>query len=1013
MTSTSGFTRHTTILTPALLLLLAGPATAQLSSPPPDAGAPAFGLAPPDAGTTDGSADVRADADIDATDAETGSDAPPAADAIPAPEAGPAEPAVTLEPGADTRTGIRGRVVDRGSGRGLYPAPVVIRAADGRARTVMTDDRGAYRAYVPPGTYVVRSYYDLYHGARIANVRVNRGDFTNVNLVLDAISLVEDVAIQEIEIPYRADTTTAAAQDQLRKESSGIGEGMGAQQMSQQGASDAASAARRVVGVTVDKNQLVVRGLGGRYVKVFLNGMPIPNTDPDFPSVDLDLFPTDVIDSFTISKTFLPELTADFAGGVLDITTVSFPREFTLNAGLSLGVNSETTFRDVLTYQGGDHDYLGFDDGSRALPKSAEGRKLTLLRRGTGIPRDELNDITRDFNNVWSYERTTGLPKIGVDFSIGDSFKLANRKRVGYLAALVYDYSNSRQVGVARPRPGIDDATGKLTVINEYETETGSEEVQLAAIGTASLDVGLDHSFTVVTMFNRSLDDETKWQYGKQGEISNEKDEFARKWQLRFLTRTLWLNQFLADHRNLLGTRLRLRWSGFFSSGRRDEPDQRTITYATASGVNNRWRPPASRLFSELEQTDYGANASLRFPLWEAAWGTVGGRISKSERTFLNRRLTMIEDTGAAGPVEYTAAPEVIFGPDKVGVLSRITETTRDIDSYEASQTLLVGYLQFDTPIVGPLSFAGGARMEAFSQRIASQSPFETDNTPERLAENATERSDLDVLPGASLKYELTPTMLLRAAYGMTLSRPQVRELAAYDYYDFLRDRTIQGDPNLKTATIHNVDLRWEWFFAEGQIAAVSGFYKKFKDPIELQILEPDTYASKYANVTGARSLGAELELRADLAPIARALRRFSVGGNLSLISSRLEIPRELAGAVRAERPLAGQAPYVMNLSLRFSDPGTAVAIGLVYNVVGPRISDVGTRKGAHILPDIIEQHFHSLDLVANWGMTKHLKLKLRARNLLLQKRVLTQGDLTVQELNPGVSGSIGLSYSY
>jgi outer membrane receptor protein involved in Fe transport len=143
------------------------------------------------------------------------------------------------------------------------------------------------------------------------------------------------------------------------------------------------------------------------------------------------------------------------------------------------------------------------------------------------------------------------------------------------------------------------------------------------------------------------------------------------------------------------------------------------------------------------------------------------------------------------------------------------------------------------------------------------------------------------------------------------------------------------------------------------------------------------------------------------------ALRHFSAGGNLSLISSRIELNAQDAGATRGSRRLAGQAPYVINLSLRYAHPGTRLSAGLVYNVVGPRITDVGVRVNNQILPDVEEQAFHSLDLLTSWGIGKHLKLKLKVRNLLNQRRILEQGSLVVQDLKPGVSGSLGLSYEY
>ena len=202
---------------------------------------------------------------------------------------------------AQSSTGLRGRVSDKRTGKPLNGAPVLIQSG-GKTENTLTDANGIYRIAVPPGTYVVRSYFDMYHGVKVTGVTVTQGEMVEVSIGLPRIDENRDVSVQELEIPYRADTTTAAAQDQLRQASSGIGEGLGAKQMSQSGASDAGSAAARVVGVTIESSQLVIRGLGGRYTRVLLNGIPVPSVDPDVPGADLDLFPTSVIDSLTISK---------------------------------------------------------------------------------------------------------------------------------------------------------------------------------------------------------------------------------------------------------------------------------------------------------------------------------------------------------------------------------------------------------------------------------------------------------------------------------------------------------------------------------------------------------------------------------------------------------------------------------------------------------------------------------------------------------------------------------------
>ena len=143
-------------------------------------------------------------------------------------------------------------------------------------------------------------------------------------------------------------------------------------------------------------------------------------------------------------------------------------------------------------------------------------------------------------------------------------------------------------------------------------------------------------------------------------------------WQLRFLARTLSVNQILGDHRNLGGTRLRLRWSAFYALGERDEPDQRVVKYGYLGSDQRRWIPTADRLWSALSQTDIGATTQLRFPLWAEAWGTIGGRIAESNRDFSNRRF--VYQMGSPDP--YTADPETLFSNQGVGTIVRVLDFT-------------------------------------------------------------------------------------------------------------------------------------------------------------------------------------------------------------------------------------------------------------------------------------------------------------------------------------------------
>ncbi|GAB5546527.1 MAG: TonB-dependent receptor [Sandaracinaceae bacterium] len=908
-------------------------------------------------------------------------------------------------PTADT--GIRGRIVDSQTGEGLPDAIVIARSPSVMENTI-TSDTGGYVLVVPQGRYSVLGYTDLYHGARMPRVVVRSGRWTDLTLTLDPID-AEAVA-EEVEIVYRADTSSAAAQDQLRAASSGIGEGMGSEQMSQSGASDAGSAARNVVGVTLEGTNLNIRGLGGRYTIVLLNGVQLPSTDPDVPAVDLDLFPTSIIDNLHISKAFLPNLPGNFAGGVLDIRTVRFPTEFTFQLQAGVGGNSISTFRQMLGYQGGDLDWLGYDDGTRAFPRGLDDQ-LVVTRTGPITNSAQLEEAAERFANVWQFERQMAAPNFGLEATLGDSMDMGGSRRFGYLVTAFYDYSAVREIGLARPRPRIQGDS--LEVFNDYQGERGREEVRLGALGTASLEMSQDDSVTFLTLYNRSLDDEVERLVGINGELGA--GEQTERWQMQYLARQLWFNQLRGDHRNMFGSRFRLRWSAYGSYGSREEPDRRTVTYGPQGG-SIRWLDKAGsgeRFYSNLEQYDLGGTLDLRFPLWTEAWADIGGQVRGATRDFVIRRIRMVQEPRNMDQSVYQQPVETLFDEQSIGTITRLREFTRGNDSYHSEQLYYAGYAQLETPLGDALSFTGGARLEVFEQLVQSQSPFEEDTDPATAEMNRTDRTDIDVLPGAALRLEVMDRMFLRAAYGMTVARPQVRELAPYQYYDFVRDRNIQGNPDLERTTIQNADLRWEWFFGEGEIVALSAFYKYFDRPIELQIFNPGNYDAQYVNANFAHNVGGEAELRFNLRHLHDVLGNFSVGANLALIWSTVELPDEISGAVQAVRPLYGQAPYVANLSLQFDEPDAGVTASLVYNVVGPRITDVGTRVNDSILPNIERAPFHQLDLVVGWRFEEHFMLRLKLKNLLFQTQDYYQGDFLENRVDPGMSGSLSLQYNH
>src|SRR5262249_37829400 len=186
-------------------------------------------------------------------------------------------------------------------------------------------------------------------------------------------------------------------------------------------------------GATVVGGQfLFVRGLGGRYSNVRLNGVPLPSTDPELPGFQLDLFPASLLSSLTIAKTFTPDIPGDFAGGSMNIVTRDFPDHFEVTASAQVSSDSKTMGQTVLTSPGSPTDFLGFDDGSRGLPSSVPRNQAVMVpRRGAGLTDDDLNRIGTTFSDKWNLHKNSPFPNVTLGFSVGDTVDVADH-RLGY-----------------------------------------------------------------------------------------------------------------------------------------------------------------------------------------------------------------------------------------------------------------------------------------------------------------------------------------------------------------------------------------------------------------------------------------------------------------------------------------------------------------------------------------------------------------------------------------------------
>ena len=909
---------------------------------------------------------------------------------------------------------ITGTVVDNDTEVPI--AEVTIRVADTKIR-VTTDETGAFSLELPSGTYKIRASAPFYNAYVIPDLQVST-DATPETLQVKLTPQV--VKLDAIKLPVRLSQSSERGLLEKRMRSSRIEDSISTEEMSRLPASSAGEAIKRVTGVSIVGGRYVfVRGLGERYSNTLLNNVEIPSPEPNRRVVPMDIFPASLLASLQTVKTFSPDQPGGFAGGSVQVVTKDFPEELTMSLSMSSGFNTQATGENGLTYPGGDFDFLGFDDGSRDLPSIVEDRAadLPIRERGRftplGFSPQEIQEFGQSFENVWSPERQQVPINQGYKFSLGNSNKLLG-KEFGYLGVISYGNSHSYGTQVRNAfRIGLKET---LSPVTSYNVERSGNEVDWGSVLNASLRFSPQHLLSIKTLFTHTAEDETRTWEG----FNADRNTDLRSFRLRYVERQLFSGQVAGMHDFNFGAPaletteerpeqpdVSMEWRLTYSRASRDEPDTRENIYEDRGDGTYTFRDvthSGSRFFFDLEDDEYNARVDWKIPLGAEGLFKFGGLLRDRARTFDVRRFRFLPSDQVDATVNLSDPPEILFQTQNIAPrVFELRESTRSTDNYLADHNIYSSYLMIDLPITAKWQVMTGVRLESSDQTVTTYDPFSAS-----LKEIKANLQTLDWLPGLNVTYRLTERMNLRLAASRTITRPDFRELAPFEFTDFVGGRTILGNPDLERAQIDNFDFRWEAFPQIGGILAVSAFYKRFQKPIE-QIVQPQAEIRiTYENAEGANNYGLELEARQNLGILTNALRKFSINTNAALISSQVVLPEDVGIQTSSERPLQGQCPYIVNVSIGFEDPNWDISSAIAYNIFGRRLSEVGN----HGVPDVYEQPRGQLDASFSRTVANYFKLSVSAKNLLDPYVRYKIEEATYLEYKLGRSFSFGISYN-
>ncbi len=902
---------------------------------------------------------------------------------------------------------IVGRIVDARTDLPIASANAYIQN-DARMRGISGIDGRFVIRDVPEGSHTVVVEMLGYGSKSVTDLVVASG-LATVVVQLEP----QAIALEGISVEVAVDRSSATALVQERMTGAAVMDAIGADQISRSPDGDAAAALKRVPGLSVvDGKFAYVRGLGERYSSTTLNGAPLASPMPDRKVVPLDIIPSGLLESIVTSKSYSPDQPGDYAGGLVELRTKNFPSRRIASFSASTGYNSVSTLRDGLRYAGGGLDFLGFDNGARALPSILPTDQRVIF---PNFSRGELERFGEAFGGDWG-PVVQKLPMNGsIGASFGDDLEVFGRS-LGLLTSVTYSSDFSTKADIVERIFTSGNADNPEV---DYAGEATTRSVSLGGLANFSYELTSTDRVTGSFVYNRLMDDEARTLEG----FNLDTNANQRNHRIRFLAQTL-ANARLEGEHLLSGlSQAKVDWRGAWSRASRYEPNTREVLYREDDGRFSFYNFVSSgSVFHQnlIDDTYSGAtDVTLPFTLSESGLGLTlrfGGSGSIKRRDAFARRFRFLAPGGRVDEQVLNRDPNDLFDPGTIGPDGfELAEATFRPDNYDASENIFAGYAMLDTEISESIRLMTGARVEKTTQDVQPLDLFDMGLPPL----DGAKLDDLDLLPAANLVLRLGDDLNVRAGWSRTLARPQLRELAPFAFADYAGGYLTVGNPELVRSRIQNFDLRWEVSPGYGSIIAASGFYKTFSNPIEVSVLPSTELLKTWVNGGEARNFGMELEFRSTLAPISPLLGNFAVNTNLTLVRSTVNTPREIRvyipgqggldlDVVAKERALQGQSPYVVNATITYADGGGDLRASALFNRVGRRIDAVGGQA----TPDVYEESRSQLDLVLEKRATQLISLKLSAGRLLGNVVRFTQeGDL-LREWNTGRSLSFSASWS-
>ncbi len=888
---------------------------------------------------------------------------------------------------------LKGRILDNEHN----PLPGAVVILDGKAHSAVADADGFY------------SFSNLESGTHRLNISYLGFVPVSQAIVLADTDVTQDIIMSDSSKELNEVVVTGVFSGQQRainaqKSNINVTNIVSADQIGKFPDSNIGDALKRISGINVQYDQGEarfgqVRGTPADFSSVTINGSRIPSAEGDIRNVQLDLIPSDMIQTIEVNKTLMPDQDGDAIGGSINLVTKNSPRRLTLNAVAGTGYNWISRKAQM---------NFGLTIGNRFFND----------RLGIMVSASYNNAPSGSYNTEFIWGKDDAGKLYLSDYQIRQYY--VTRERQSYSLSADWKFNdfnkiwfkgifNNRNDWENRYRTTLKDITPDGVADVRVQTKGGSHDNRNARLerqrtmdftlggenrlGFLSLDWRIGYAHASEERPNeRYIDFRLKKQHFSF-DLSNPRTPFATpdegstmllddKFSLKDLTQqqediTEQDLKASLDFKIRLSDRSKLKFGFKFVNKTKDKE----IDYYEYTPVDKKGFNKDALAHSVNESTDRFMPSS-RYQ--------TGSFISKQFLGSLN-----LDD---ASLFEKAQVAEELAG------------------NYNARENVTAGYIRLDSRITDNLNFTGGLRVENTALRYTGRIYDDESGTVSKTDPESS--SYINFLPSMIFKWDVNKDFMIRAGYNQSISRPKYSALVPGMNIKRGDNEIVIGNPGLKATTSHNIDLNAEYYWKSIGLVSAGLFYKRIEGFIVDEVSFNHEYEghvwTKFTqpkNGGNANIFGAEFSYQRDFSFIAPALRCVGLYGTYTYTHSRVTDFNFEGRENEKGLSLPGSPEHTANVSLYFEKFGLSARLS--FNYASDFIDEMGASKFYDRYYDSVK--YMDFNISYTFGKKTKFTIYADCTNLLNQPLRYYQGskDLTMQQEYYGVKINGGIKVSF